>query len=89
METRAFTKRWEYLTCPQTFNIDCPIGFEKTCECCRKSFVTKRYPTKYCSQACYSKMRRTAVNQRKMQLMKQYDSSLEITCDDGTLRFRK
>jgi ribosomal protein L33 len=24
-----------------------------------------------------------------MQLMKQYDSSLEVTCDDGKLRFRK
>lgn len=54
-----------------------------------ETFVTKRYPTKYCSQASYRKMQRTAVNQRKMQLMKQYDSSLEVICDDGTLRFRK
>ena len=62
---------------------------KKKCECCGKSFVTKRYPTKYCSQSCYRKMQRTAVNLRKMQLMKQYDSSLEVTCDDGKLRFRK
>ena len=61
------------------------MGFEKKCECCGKKFETKRYPTKYCSQACYRKMHRTAVDQRKMQLTKQYDSSLEITCDDGTL----
>ena len=54
-----------------------------------ETFVTKRYPTKYCSQASYRKMQRTAVNQRKMQLMKQYDSSLEVICEDGTLRFRK
>ena len=54
-----------------------------------ETFVTKRYPTKYCSQASYRKMQRTAVNQRKMQLMKQYDSSLEVICKDGTLRFRK
>ena len=65
------------------------MGFEKTCECCGKTFVTKRYPTKYCSQSCYRKMQRTAVNLRKMQFMKQYDSSLEVTCDDGKLRFRK
>lgn len=34
-------------------------------------------------------MQRTAVNKRKMKLMKQYDSSMDIICDDGTLRFRK
>ena len=65
------------------------MGFEKKCECCGKMFETKRYPTKYCSQACYRKMQRTAVNKRKMKLMKQYDSSLDVICDDGTLRFRK
>lgn len=65
------------------------MGFEKKCECCGKKFETKRYPTKYCSQACYRKMQRTAVNKRKMKLMKQYDSSLDVICDDGTLRFRK
>ena len=65
------------------------MGFEKTCECCGKTFVTKRYPTKCCSQSCYRKMQRTVVNQRRMQLMKQYDSSLEVICDDGKLRFRK
>lgn len=65
------------------------MGFEKKCECCGKKFETKRYPTKYCSQACYRKMHRTAVNKRKMKLMKQYDSSLDVICDDGTLRFRK
>ena len=73
----------------KTINIDCPMGFEKKCECCGKKFETKRYPTKYCSQACYRKMQRTAVNKRKMKLMKQYDSSLDVICDDGTLRFRK
>ena len=62
------------------------MGFEKKCECCGKKFETKRYPTKYCSQACYRKMQRTAVNKRKMKLMKQYDSSLDVICDDGTLR---
>lgn len=42
------------------------MGFEKKCECCGKKFETKRYPTKYCSQACYRKMQRTAVNKRKI-----------------------
>ena len=65
------------------------MGFEKKCVCCGKKFETKRYPTKYCSQTCYRKMQRTAVNKRKMKLMKQYDSSLDVICDDGTLRFRK
>ena len=65
------------------------MGFEKTCECCGKKFVTKRYPTKYCSQQCYFKVRRTRKNERKMKLMLQYDSAFPVVCQDGILRYPK
>ena len=65
------------------------MGFEKTCECCGKKFVTKRYPTKYCSQQCYFKVRRTKKNERKMQLIQQYDSSIGVVCQDGKLLYPK
>ena len=65
------------------------MGFEKTCECCGKKFVTKRYPTKYCSQQCYFKVRRTKKNERKMQLIQQYDSSIGVICQDGKLLYPK
>ena len=65
------------------------MGFEKTCECCGKKFETKRYPTKYCSQQCYFKVKRTKKNERKMQLMQQYDSAFQVVCQDGILRYPK
>ena len=65
------------------------MGFEKTCECCVKKFVTKRYPMKYCSQQCYFKVRRTKKNERKMQLIQQYDSSIGVVCQDGKQLYPK
>ena len=65
------------------------MGFEKTCECCGKKYVTKRYPTKYCSAQCYNKLRRTRRNERKMELIQQYDSAFPVVCQDGILRYPK
>ena len=65
------------------------MGFEKTCECCGKKYVTKRYPTKYCSVQCYNKVRRTRRNERKMELIQQYDSAFPVVCQDGILRYPK
>lgn len=67
----------------------CQMSFEKTCEWCGKQFQTKRYPTKFCSQSCYFKNRAAAKNQRKIQLIKQYDSSLDVVCEGSRMFYRK
>ena len=63
--------------------------FVKICQQCGKEFTTKRYPTQFCSSRCYNQHRRTEKNKRKLQLIKQYDSHIDVVMEDGKLRYIK
>ena len=63
--------------------------FVKICQQCGKEFTTKRYPTQFCSPRCYSQHKRTELNKRKLQLIKQYDSHIDVLLEDGKLRYIK
>ena len=63
--------------------------FVKICQQCGKEFTTKRYPTQFCSPRCYNQHKRTELNKRKLQLIKQYDSHIDVLLEDGKLRYIK
>ena len=63
--------------------------FVKICQQCGKEFTTKRYPTQFCSPRCYNQHKRTERNKRKLQLIKQYDSHIDVVMEDGKLRYIK
>ena len=63
--------------------------FVKICQQCGKEFTTRRYPTQFCSPRCYNQHKRTEQNKRKLQLIKQYDSHIDVVMEDGKLRYIK
>ncbi len=65
------------------------MSFVKKCQWCGKEFITKRYLTKFCGQSCYNKHKRAEKNKRKLELIKQYDSHINVVIDDGKLRYIK
>ena len=65
------------------------MSFVKICKWCGKEFTTKRYPTIFCSQSCYFKHKGAEKNKRKLELLKQYDSSINAVYEDGKLFFIK
>lgn len=65
------------------------MSFVKKCQWCGKEFTTKRYPTKFCGSTCYNKHKRAEKNKRKLELIKQYDSHINVVIEDGKLRYIK
>ena len=65
------------------------MGFVKKCQWCGTEFTTKRYPTQFCCNTCYNKHKRAAKNKRKLELIKQYDSHIDVVIEDGKLRYVK
>lgn len=65
------------------------MSFVKKCQWCGKEFTTKRYPTKFCGPSCYNKHKRAEKNKRKLELIKRYDSHINVVIDDGKLRYIK
>ena len=65
------------------------MSFVKKCQWCGKEFTTKRYPTKFCGPSCYNKHKRAEKKKRKLELIKRYDSHINVVIDDGKLRYIK
>lgn len=65
------------------------MSFVKKCQWCGKEFTTKRYPTQFCGSTCYNKHKRAEKNKRKLELIKQYDSHINVVIEDGKLRYIK
>ena len=68
------------------------MSFVKKCRWCGKEFITKRYPTKFVGShviISIKEHKRTEKNKRKFELIKQYDSHINVVIDDGKLRYIK